>query len=308
LKTDFSKINVAKNNKMTALAFKIQNSHNIEITTAVEQNGKGQDQPFFGETASGRRYFGIWDGHGSNSVINELRSYMVNGKLAEFMEETSPVCAVANELLKTQICRTYESSGATMNCGILDKNVLKFINCGDSRMFVFRNGELLFQSDEHCALNVKEKARLGDKVTYDKSRNIKMVDENKIIAVYSEYVRMKNGNQLAVTQALGHNGNLPPFPEVYEIEVGPTDEIVAVSVSDGVTDMLCYDDQENIVPLDTKMLYELSAEDLKNKIQERWLQSWTMVTLDGEEHNGIKYEKTDCDDIGITRFVMRPKK
>uniref|UniRef100_A0A6C0B4N9 protein-serine/threonine phosphatase n=1 Tax=viral metagenome TaxID=1070528 RepID=A0A6C0B4N9_9ZZZZ len=292
---------------MAALALEVQNSHNIEVTTAVQQNFKGQDQPFFGETACGRRYFGIWDGHGSDSVITELRSYMVNGKLAEFMEETSPVCAVANELLRKNICKSYESSGATMNCGILEGNVLKCINCGDSRMFVFRNGELLFQSDEHSALNEKERARLGDKVTYEKSRNIKMVDKNKIIAVYSEYVQMKNGNHLAVTQALGHNGNLPPFPEVYEIEIGPTDEIVAVSVSDGVTDMLCYDEQENIVPQDTKMLYELSAEELKNKIQERWLQQWTMVSLNGEEHHGIKYEKTDCDDVGITRFVMRPK-
>lgn len=292
---------------MTTFAFEIQNFHDIEATSAFEQNGKGQDQPFFGETASGRRYFGIWDGHGTNSVINELRRYVATGQIAEFMEQPSPVCAVADKLLKEEICKTYESSGATMNCGVLDGNVLKCMNSGDSRMFVFRNGELLFQSEEHSAVNEKERARLGDNVTYNKSQNIKMIDESKIIAVLSEYVRMKNGNQLAVTQALGHSGNLPPCPEVFEIEIGPTDEIVAVSVSDGVTDMLWYDEQDNIVPMDTKMIYELSAEELKNKIQARWLQPWTMVTLEGEEYHGIKYEKTECDDVGITRFVMRPK-
>jgi hypothetical protein len=292
---------------MAALTFEVQNSHNIEVTTAVQQNYKGQDQPFFGETASGSRYFGIWDGHGSDSVINELRSYMTNGKLAEFMEETSPACAISDELLRKNICKIYESSGATMNYGILKENILKCVNCGDSRMFVFQNGELLFQSDEHSALNEKERARLGDSVSYNPNKNIKMVAEDRLIQVYSEYVKMKNGNTLAITQALGHNGNLLPCPDVYEIEIGPTDEIVAVSVSDGVTDMLCYDDQDNLVPGDIKMLYELSAEELKEKIQDRWLQAWTMVTMDGKEHKNQSYTKDMCDDVGITRFVMRPK-
>jgi len=292
---------------MASNAPTFDNFHDIEITTACEKNGKGQDEPFFGETASGRRYFGIWDGHGSNSVIDQLRNYVTNGKLAEFMEETSPVRVLANELLKKQVCRTYESSGATMNYGILEGNILKCINCGDSRMFVFRNGELIFQSVDHDSSNEKERVRLGDSVTYDKSQNIKMVDETRMIAVYAEYVRMKNGNNLAITQALGHNGYADPSPDTYEIEIGPTDEIIAISVSDGVTDMLCYDEENNVVPSDVKMLYEFSAEELKNKIQERWLQTWTMVTIEGEEHHGINYDKSDCDDIGITRFVMRPK-
>jgi serine/threonine protein phosphatase PrpC len=293
---------------MAAIIQSMHFGQDIEITTAVEQNSnKGQDQPFSGETESGSRYFGIWDGHGSNKVINELRSYITNGRLAEFMAEASPVCAISDELLRKRICESYESSGATMNYGILEGNVLKCVNCGDSRMFVFRNGELLFQSDEHSALNEKERVRLGDKITYNPSKNIKMVDESKLIEVYSEYVLMKNGNTLAITQALGHNGNLPPCPDVYEIEIAPTDEIVAVSVSDGVTDMLWYDEQDNIVPGDIKMLYELSAEELKEKIQARWLQTWTMVTMNGKEYTNQRYTKNVCDDVGITRFVMKPK-
>jgi serine/threonine protein phosphatase PrpC len=283
-----------------------ENDHNISITNAVEQNGKGQDQPFFGETASGRRYFGIWDGHGTNSVINVLRDYNTNGKLAEFMEESSPVRAIADDLLKQSVCRAFESSGATMNFGILEGNVLTCTNCGDSKMFVFRNGEIIFQSEEHSPLNQNERARLGDTVTYEKSRNIKVVSNNTIKGVYSEYINMRNNNKLALTQALGHHGFADPAPDVFKIIVDPTDEIVAVSVSDGVTDMLCYDEADNIVSEDIQMIYELSAEDLKNKIQARWLQEWTMITMDGEEHKGIKYDISDCDDIGIARLEMRP--
>jgi serine/threonine protein phosphatase PrpC len=293
--------------KMASRILYAENTHDIIVTTAVVQNGKGQDQPFFGETASGRRYFGIWDGHGTNSVIQALRGYIANGKLAAFMENSSPVCTIADHLIRNRICRTFECSGATMNFGILDGNVLTCTNCGDSKMFVFKNGELIFQSEEHNFANEKERTRLGNTVSYEKSYNIKVVSESTMIGVYSEYVVMKNTNRLALTQALGHDGFANPCPDEHRIEIAPTDEIVAVSVSDGVTDMLCYDEQNNIVPDDIRMIYELSAEDLKNRIQARWLQPWIMINMEGVKEKDVTYNKSDCDDVGITRFVMRPK-
>jgi len=285
----------------------LQMSHEIEVSTAVEQNGKGQDQPFSGETASGKRYFGIWDGHGSNGVIGELRTMMKNGKLAEFMEHNSPIEDISEDLLKRKVVFRGESSGSTMNCGILENNILTCMNCGDSRMFLFRNGELIFKSEEHFWNNSKEKERLGDLVSYDKSQNIKLISEKEMIAVYSEYIRMKNGNQLASTQSIGHNNDLKPAPDVFRFEIEPTDEIVAVCVSDGVTDMLIYDEEDNIREQDIRMLYECSAEELKDTIQDRWLQPWNMTTMDGITHTGCGYSKSQCDDIGVTRFVMKPK-
>jgi hypothetical protein len=55
------------------------------------------------------------------------------------------------------------------------------------------------------------------------------------------------------------------------------------------------------------MIYEYSAEKLKDTIQERWLQPWDMITMDGITHTGCGYSKSQCDDIGVTRFVMKPK-
>jgi len=292
---------------MAAMIESLQMSHEIEVSTAVEQNGKGQDQPFSGETASGKRYFGIWDGHGSNGVIGELRTMMKNGKLANFMEHDSPIEDISEDLLKRKIVFRGESSGSTMNCGILENNILTCMNCGDSRMFLFRNGELIFQSEEHYWNNSKEKERLGDLVSYDKSQNIKLISEKEMIAVYSEYIRMKNGNQLASTQSIGHNNDLKPAPDVFRFEIEPTDEIVAVCVSDGVTDMLIYDEEDNIREQDIRMIYECSAEELKDTIQDRWLQPWDMTTMDGITHTGCGYSKSQCDDIGVTRFVMKSK-
>ena len=127
-----------------------------EITIAVEQNYKEQDQPFYGKTPSGKTYFGIWDGHGSNSVIQELRSIMKSGKLDEIMDTESPVQSITDHLLENHVCRTYESSGATMNFCVFDGGALVCTNCGDSRTFVFRNGQCIFISEDHNSKNKKE--------------------------------------------------------------------------------------------------------------------------------------------------------
>jgi len=292
---------------MSVIMYENEIMKDINISIAVEQNGKGQDHPFFGETASGKRYFGIWDGHGTDSVIRELRKYDVTGKLAEFMDESSPANAISNELFRTKICRPLESSGATMNYGILNGNVFTCVNCGDSKMFVFRNGELIFESEDHYWGNLKEKERLGDNIKFHPTMNIKAVSENKIIAVPSEYMIQKNGNRLAVTQAVGHCNISEPAPDVYVINIEPTDEIVAVSVSDGVTDMLIYDENNNIREQDIRMIYELSAESLKSTIQARWLKPWTMTSLEGDEIPNCKFKKTECDDVGVARMIIKPK-
>ena len=281
--------------------------HDVEIETAVEQNYKGQDQPFFGETVSGKRYFGIWDGHGSNSVIRELRKIMSNGKLAEIMDTLSPVQSVTDYLLENHVCSTRESSGATMNFGIIEKNLLTCTNCGDSRMFVFRNGELVFMSEDHNSKNEKERIRLGENAKYVPSYTIRMVSETELIGIPSEYILYKNENQLAVSQAIGHFNVTGIAPDAVPIHFDVYDEIVALSVSDGVTDMLITDKHDNIIDSEIQMLYRMSAEELKNKIQARWLQPWDMTSLKGEKQLGVSYEKYDCDDVGITKVYIRPK-
>jgi serine/threonine protein phosphatase PrpC len=280
---------------------------NIEITTAVEENYKGQDQPFHGITPSGKIYFGIWDGHGSNSVIQELRSIVKRGKLDEIMDTESPVITITDHLLSTNICRTYESSGTTMNFCIFDGNTLSCSNCGDSRTFVFRNGECIFISEDHNSKNEKERERLQGKVKYSPSQSLRMISESELTCTPAEYIQFQNGNLLAISQAIGHNNITGIDPTTISIAVESTDKIVALCVSDGVVDMLWKDDNDEVKPSDLKMLYSFSADDLKNKILSRWLQPWDMTNLNGEYAKGISYDKSDCDDIGITRFVLKPK-
>lgn len=284
-----------------------ETTHDVEIETAVEQNYKGQDQPFFGETSTGKRYFGIWDGHGSNSVIGELREIMSNGKLAEIMDTEFPLQTVTDYLLENYVCSTRESSGATMNFGIIEKNLLTCTNCGDSRMFVFRNGELVFMSEDHNSKNEKERLRLGENKKYIASHNIRVVSETELVGIPSEYICHSNDNQLAVSQAIGHCNVTGIAPDVVPIYFDAADEIVALSVSDGVIDMLISDEDDNIIESEIQMLYRMSAEELKDKIQARWLQPWDMTPLKGEKQPGVSFNKYDCDDVGITKVYIRPK-
>jgi hypothetical protein len=93
------------------------------------------------------------------------------------------------------------------------------------------------------------------------------------------------------------------------MEFLPTDEIVAVSVTDGVTDMLITDSVDDIVQSDVEMLRDFSAEQLKNTIQSRWTQPWKMLEHKSKKNPEIhSYSKEQCDDIGITRLVMKPRK
>jgi hypothetical protein len=89
--------------------------------------------------------------------------------------------------------------------------------------------------------------------------------------------------------------------------INPNDEVIVVSVTDGVTDMLICDeiDQDKIRESDIRMIYELSAEELKNKIQERWGQEWIMRPLNQKEQKS-RFEKHHFDDVGVARMVIRP--
>lgn len=295
--------------KRHTMAAQVLIAENSYVEMAFEQNSqKGQDRPFEGTTLSGKRYFGVFDGHGSNSVISELTKYIINGELAECMDESSPIHAVQNKLNNRKVCGKFECSGATMNFGILHGNTLTVMNCGDSRMIVFKNGELIYISDEHGCDNLKEKERLAPYAKFTKSSGIKAISETEIIGIHGEYIQTPNG-LMAVTQALGHDNNLAPAPDIHVIHFDSSDEIVAVSFTDGVSDMLIYEmeNMDEIRPEDIRMIYELSAEELKTRILERWLQPWDMTPLNTPTMNGVRFNKNDCDDIGIARMVIRPK-
>jgi serine/threonine protein phosphatase PrpC len=283
--------------------------HNVDTTYAVEQNQAGQDQPFCGVTSSGNWYCGTFDGHGLSNTIDKLREYIATGKLSEFMDLDTPVEAIQADLTEAKICNFNECSGSTATFALFDGNKIKITNCGDSRTFLFRDGVLVFVTEEHSSENQKERVRkTGAK--YIPSHSIRAISESEVIQVPAQYMILKNSNRLALTQALGHVGHdsVQPAPDVFEMLVEENVEYVTVSVSDGVTDMLIYDkdDQNKISDADLRMIYELSAEELKDKIQGRWLQDWNVVFMNGQKQSQ-HWSKDTSDDVSVARMVIRPK-
>jgi len=297
---------------MASQMLQIQNSHRVELSTAVEQNGKGQDIPISGTTASGKNYIAVFDGHGTNPVTFALREMQSSGVLNSMMDEDTPVQAIQKKLIDDNVdalCKRGESSGATMTGAILDGNQLKVLNCGDSRTFVFRNGVLEFVTAEHFPGNLTE--REISPYRFKPSTNFKAVSETLLEQTRVEYTIIdpitKSTYDLALTRALGHNGLVNPVPEVNTFTIEPSDEVVVVSMSDGCTDMLiCAEENaDNICAADVRMIYELSAEEFKNKIQERWGQTWNVKLLAGKTVEQ-QWNKENFDDVSVARMVIRP--
>jgi serine/threonine protein phosphatase PrpC len=292
---------------MASQMLHIQNSYHVELSTAVEQNYKGQDVTISGTTALGKNYIAVFDGHGSDAVTFALRDMQGGGNFNTIMEEDDPVQVIQKKLMDDKVCKEGVSSGATITGALLDRNQLKIFNCGDSRTFVFRNGILEFVTVEHFSGNLSE--RENSPYGFKPSTNFKAVSETLLQQTQSDYVIVdpitKPKYDLALTRALGHNGLVNPVAEFHTMAIEQSDEIVVVSMSDGCTDMLIYD-EENIREADVRMIYELSAEEFKNKIQERWGQIWSVHLLAGRIVEQ-QWRKTDFDDVGVARMVIRPK-
>lgn len=300
---------------MSAQMLCVQDSRRVELSTAVEKNQKGQDFPILGTTASGKKFIGVFDGHGSDAVIFAIRNMHRDGILDSMMDQENPVQLIQKKLIDDDVCKKNDSfkakmSGSTMTGAILEGNTLKIVNCGDSRTFVFRNGTLEFATVEHFAGNLAEREISPYK--FLSAVNFKTVSETELEQTPADYVIVTDSENksyhLALTRALGHNGLVNPVPDIHTLILDPTDEIVVVSMSDGGTDMLICDEenQDNIREEDIRMIYELSSEDLKNKIQERWGQTWRVKLLSGKTVEQ-RWNKWDFDDVGVARMVIHPQ-
>ena len=292
------------------MAAQILRSYQVEMSTAVEQNGKGQDLAISGTTVSGKEYIAVFDGHASDSVINALRAMQAVGDFTTIMDSDCPVELVQQILIEDDVCSDGKSSGSTMTGAVLDGNELRIFNCGDSRTFVFRNGVLEYATEEHCPGNPDDRARSTHDFIPD--ARLRAISETTLEQIPAEYAVIRPvgrpSYRIAATRALGHDGHLNPTGDLHTFVIEPTDEIVVVSVSDGVTDMLICDenDRNAIRAEDIRMLYELSVEELTNKIQERWGQPWTGISISGKISN-LQWTKGEWDDVGIARMVIRSK-
>jgi len=291
--------------KMTEM-IAIQSTRSIIISESIEQMSKCQDQTYSGvfiddETGEEGKWGMVTDGHGTNTCIRYLRS-ISKEKMNKVVGSKNPVETLANMVNKESFVSRYERSGATMCLVKVYKDRVVCINSGDSQACVYKNGELIFLSEEHNSKNKKEKERLAGRCHYSKSTGIEITREQKMYSLDCEYANFPGGYCIASTQALGHSGITGYAPDVTIIPYDSKDTIYVVIASDGFWDMVVTSCDEEM-----KSFADKTSDELLKFALERWLQEWNMC-IDRESDIWVtaKYDKTDCDDVCVVKIDILP--
>ena len=238
---------------MAFLDNQTKSTHNFKITSKINQLSKGQDHIYIDDTydLSGEKcsICVVFDGHGDDKVINFISS-IPTIQMNKLLIEPNPVETLANYINENVVYNKNSSSGSTMCMVKIYSNRIECINCGDSQVAIYKNGSLHFISKEHNYKNKKERKRLiSDNVNFIESGNIKMVNTNTLISVYSEYAEWDLPNRymkLACTQALGHNNMTGYNPDYTTIPLTIEDTFKVIIGSDGLWDMVMVENETDV--------------------------------------------------------------
>jgi len=279
-----------------------KNTHSITTTSKINQLSKGQDYIYVDDiidpTGEKCKVAVVFDGHGDSKVINFIRS-ISNENMNNILKLPNPIEKIANYINNHYLIQnTYASTGSTMCMVKLYSNRIECINCGDSQVAVYKNGSIEYMSREHNYENEKERERLKSVANFVPSSNIKMIDYNTLINVYSEYIEWKlpgSNTMLACSQALGHRGVTGYDPEYKVIPITENDQFKVIIGSDGLWDMIMKDDIG-----DVNNLYHMDAPTIVQQTTSRWLQLWNMRdVLNNKPMVQCTFSPRQCDDIGV---------
>ena len=283
----------------------MENQNNKEekiiITEHIRQLCKGQDYTISGETIYNNekiKYAAVFDGHGTNSVINFIRQ-MTKEKMNEIMATKCPGTALYNYINASYICKPNESSGSTMCLARIFLNYIEIINIGDSRAVIFKNNKIEFISQEHNYDNISEYYRIKkeNKFKYfENTYNIKMIAQNLLESTIKKFVIFNDGSGLALTQSLGHCGKTGIKPSYSKIFYKNEDSIRIILGSDGFFDMIIKNNNDNnFLQSDLLEIIDLPGQIIINRAVDRWLQKWNIKN----DINTVKFQNEECDDVSI---------
>lgn len=241
----------------------------------------------------------VLDGHGPNLVKDiitsaDLYEHFSKDDPAESLQQLIDVEVIKKKkdtdaitynsgtsykrYLKSKISeKDIERSGATLSFVKIYRNLItKTVKIvpewlGDSPIFIFVNGELVFQSEIHHASNEREVERMLKKGIItginDNGGGFEVIDEDTIIPIKGKYIILKNKDQLAVTRSLGHKRITEVVTQKYFIERSTEDDIKIIVLTDGVGDVINID-------IDLEKLLTFSSKEITELAEKRWKQTW----------------------------------
>nr|KAF6447474.1 hypothetical protein HJG63_011932 [Rousettus aegyptiacus] len=195
-------------------------------------------------------FFAVYDGHAGSRVANYCSTHLLEhitnnedfraaGKSGSALEPSveNVKNGIRTGFLKideymrnfSDLRNGMDRSGSTAVGVMISPKHIYFINCGDSRAVLYRNGQVCFSTQDHKPCNPREKERIQN-------------------AGGSVMIQRVNGS-LAVSRALGDydykcvDGKGPteqlvsPEPEVYELLRAEEDEFIILAC-DGIWDVM----------------------------------------------------------------------
>ncbi|KAI4882419.1 hypothetical protein NFI96_021739 [Prochilodus magdalenae] len=186
-------------------------------------------------------YFAVFDGHAGNTVAQycstHLLDHILNTGAITAEEDVEQVkrgvrdafLGIDRHMHNLSQSEGWDRSGSTAASVIISPRNIYFINCGDSRTFLCRDGQVVFYTEDHKPCNPREKERIqnaGGSVTLQRVNGSLAVSRALGDFAFKEVEWRTQTEQL-----------VSPEPEVYELERSPQDEFLVVAC-DGVWDAI----------------------------------------------------------------------
>ena len=247
----------------------------------------------------GKKFDGLFiaDGHGDDTIIDEIKEYYATNKLEQFIRSEDPMFMLNYNLKK--IYGDINSGSTAIFVKIFD-NVIQIWSVGDSRVAICINNEMKYINCPHNTLNPLEMQRLNGKIKINSIKNVAIIKSKTSVINKPEIYIQFNTLVLSMTQSLGHYGLTGYAPEKYEYMYNSSDKVDVIAGSDGFWDQIILsgeDSHDDLLDLCT-----MSAIQLVNKAETRWKQPWDCIWSSSEFSfikKGLKYETYDDICVGL---------
>ena len=263
-----------------------------------------QDIVRTGVRTDGSPWIMVADGHGKDLVTEALRGQNWD----EVMNMKDYFGYIENMIMELG---DTSGSGATMSTVIMAPDGFHCKWRGDSVIKILEDSTEVFSARPHNMHHEQEAMRMQSFAAEIQAYNILVLSPTELTMEPSNYYNVGTKinhsdklvpDQIAMTNALGHNGGSGGIAEEEFIPKKEGVEYSVVVATDGLWDMICDDDVD--------LLVTSSAEELADIATNRWEQEWNYTYPNPRVYKGTKLEDTietkkqkmgadQKDDIGI---------
>lgn len=298
---------------------------NSKVDISIKQLYKGQDEARFFTVPTSQTEIAdgwdaiteiavVFDGHGDNFFIDQIRAIDLPSHFLKENPAESIQTAIDEIQRKHNI--SYETalkSGTTMSCVTIKKNSNKRIyriQCcwlGDSPIFIYKDGELFFESETHrdCKEGELERLRKMNILSVQHETislpNFDILDKDTMVEVKKNYICLRGNYCLEFTRSLGHKRIIGIVPEICSFDIPIDSSIRIVLCTDGITDIINTD----TIQEDREILAREPASKIVEYAVERWTKEWKMRSLDETITESIeRFNQNEMDDCACITWEI----